>query len=78
MTRIQLSQTKVQLENTRKQVDVGNLPELSAAQIESQYATDSSNLITAETNTKQMLLQMKALLQLNADVDFDIAPVLLI
>jgi outer membrane protein len=75
LARIQLSQTKVQVENTRKQVEVGNLPELSAAQIESQYATDSSNLITAETNTQQLLLQMKALLQLGADADFDIAPV---
>ena len=61
VARIQLSQTRVQLENTRKQVDVGNLPELSAAQIEAQYATDSSNLITAETNARQLLLQMKHL-----------------
>lgn len=72
---VQLSQTKVQLENTRKQVEVGNLPELSAAQIEAQYATDSSNYINAETTAKQMLLQIKALLQLNAAADFDIASV---
>ena len=75
IAKIQLSQTRVQLENTRKQVEVGNLPELSAAQIESQYATDSSNLITAETNAEQLLLQMKALLQLDAAADFDIASV---
>ena len=72
---IQVAQTRAQLESTRKQVDVGALPELNAAQLESQLATDSSNLISAETSAQQLLLQLKALLNLDAAADFDIASV---
>lgn len=72
---IQVDQTKSQLENTRKQVDAGALPELNAAQVESQLATDSSNLIAAQTSAQELLLQLKALLNLDAAADFDIASV---
>jgi outer membrane protein len=72
---IQVAQTKSQLESTRKQVDAGALPELNAAQVESQLATDSSNLIAAETSARELLLQLKALLNLDAAADFDIASV---
>ena len=67
-----LVQTISQLESTRKQVDAGKLPELNAVNMESVLASDSSNLIGAETSAQQSLLQMKALLNLNADVSFDI------
>ena len=66
-------QTKAQLESTRKQVDAGKLPELNAVNLESILATDSSNLIAAETTAQKSLLMMKALLNLEADVAFDIA-----
>lgn len=72
---IQVNQTRSQLESTRKQVDAGSLPELNAAQIESQLATDSSNLIAAETSAKELLLQLKALLNLDAAAAFDVAEV---
>lgn len=72
---IQVAQTKSQLESTRKQVDAGSLPEINAAQVESQLATDSSNLVAAQTSAKELLLQLKALLNLDAAVDFDIASV---
>lgn len=72
---IQVAQTRSQLESTLKQVEAGKLPELSAAQLESQLATDSSNLINAETSAQQLLLQTKALLNLDAAADFDIASV---
>jgi outer membrane protein len=65
-------QTKAQLESTRKQVDAGKLPELSAANLESELAADSSSLITAETATQRSLLQMKALLNVDAGFPFDI------
>ncbi len=48
---------------------------MNAAQLESQLATDSSNLISAETSAQQLLLQLKALLNLDAAADFDIASV---
>jgi len=65
-------QTRSQLESTRKQVDAGKLPELNAVNLESVLASDSSSLISAETNARQALLQMKALLNLDAGVSFDI------
>ena len=73
LAKIQVKQVQAQLENTRKQVDVGKLPELNAAQLEAQLASDSSGLITAETTAYQLLLQMKALLNLDAATQFDIA-----
>jgi len=72
VSNIQLEQTKSQLENTRKQVEAGKLPELNAAQLEAQLATDSSTLITNESSAQQFLLQLKALLNLDAGAPFDV------
>ncbi|HVZ57674.1 MAG TPA: TolC family protein [Chitinophagaceae bacterium] len=72
LSRIQVSQDQKQLESTRLQVDAGKLPELNAAQLESQLATDSANLVTSEANAAQLLLQLKALLYLDAALPFDI------
>ncbi|HEX7844434.1 MAG TPA: TolC family protein, partial [Chitinophagaceae bacterium] len=69
---VQVTQTINQLETTRKRVDAGALPELNAAELEAQLARDSSGLITAETTAQQFLLQMKALLNLDAATPFDI------
>ena len=69
---MQVEQTKAQLENTRKRVDAGVLPELNAAELEAQLARDSSSLVTAEASVQQFLLQMKALLNLDAGASFDI------
>lgn len=67
-----VEQTKSQLESTRKQVTAGKLPELNAVNLESVLASDSSNLISAQTLAQQSLLQMKALLNLDAASSFDI------
>lgn len=72
LVRIQVQQTKAQLESTRKQVDAGKLPELSAANLESVLATDSANLISAETSVMQLTLQLKALLNLDAAIAFEV------
>lgn len=71
--KIQVSQTAKQLESTRLQVERGKLPELNAAQLESQLATDSASLVTSESNAAQLLLQLKALLYLDASLPFDVA-----
>jgi outer membrane protein len=68
-----VQQTKSQLETTRKQVDAGKLPELNAVNLESILASDSSSLISAEILAKQSLLQMKALLNMDAGLPFEIA-----
>ena len=70
---VQVETTLEQLNNTRKRVDAGVLPELSAAELEAQLSRDSSSLITAETSVLQFILQMKAVLNLDAGFPFDIA-----
>ena len=72
LAKVKVAQTISQLESTRKQVDAGKIPELNAVNLESVLATDSSNLITAQTTAEQSLLQLKALLNLDAAASFDI------
>jgi len=72
ITRVQIGTTIEQLTNTRKRVDAGVLPELNAAELEAQLSRDSSNLITAEASVQTFILQMKALLNLDAGAAFDI------
>jgi len=72
IARIQLDQTGSQLERVNKQVSAGTLPELNQVQLEAQYATDSSNLVTAESSVNQYLLQMKILLNLDPGNPFDV------
>jgi outer membrane protein len=72
LIKVQIGTTTEQLNNTRKRVDAGALPELNAAELEAQLSRDSSNLITAEASVQQFILQMKALLNLDAGVAFDI------
>lgn len=72
VSEIQIQQTRAQLENTRKLVNAGSLPELNAVQLEAQLANDSANLVTAQGSVAQSLLLLKALLNLDAATSFDI------
>jgi outer membrane protein len=72
ISKVQISQTRYQLDNTQKLVDAGSLPELNLAELEAQLATDSSALITAQGTETQSLLLLKSLLQLDAGVAFDV------
>lgn len=72
LAKVKISQTASQLENTRKRVDAGVLPELNAATLEAQLAIDSSDYYAATTSAQQFLLQMKALLNLDAAQPFDV------
>ncbi|MBN9300089.1 MAG: TolC family protein [Filimonas sp.] len=69
---VQIGQTKSQLDDTRKRVDAGALPELNLAELEAQLATDSTNLITARTNFDLNVLQLKAVLNLDAAAPFEV------
>lgn len=69
----QIDLTKQQLDLTNKQVQAGSLPELNAAQLESQLSTDSSTLITNQATMNQNKLQLLALLDLSADQPFDVS-----
>ena len=72
ISEIQVEQTKQQYNITKKKVDAGALPELNLAEIESQLATDSSNLITAKSTYDINLLSLKALLNLDAALPFEV------
>jgi outer membrane protein len=72
LSKIQVQLTLSQLESTQKQVEAGKLPELNSAQLEAQLATDSSSLISAQASAEQFVLQLKALLNLDAAIPFDV------
>ena len=69
---VQMQKTKDQLENTRKLVKAGSLPELNAAQLEAQLAQDSSALVTAKSTSNTAIYNLKALLALDVSTPFDI------
>jgi len=69
----QIELTTNQLGLTRKQVEAGAVPELNAAQLASQLATDSSTYITNVTTMEQNKLQLLALLNLSADAPFEVS-----
>lgn len=68
----QLKQSQTQLELTRKQVKTGSLPELNAAELESQVAQDSSSYITAVSTIQQNVLSLKAYMSLDAAAPFEL------
>jgi len=69
---VQAAQTMEQLVITRKRVDAGSVPELNAAELEAQLARDSATIVTAESTYRLNLLQLKALLMLDAGTPFEI------
>lgn len=58
----QVSLSDAQLAQTRAFADAGRLPELNVAQLESQLATDSANLINVIASYNSSLLDLKTLL----------------
>jgi outer membrane protein len=72
LAEVQVALSKANYESTRKQVDAGKLPELNAANLESILASDSSALIAAQVQANQLLLQMKALMNMDPAFAFDI------
>lgn len=69
---VAVQQTLQSLDNTRKRVEAGSLPELNLAELEAQLARDSSTLITALASIQQSTLQLKAILNLDAASSFEI------
>lgn len=72
ITKIQIAQTKAQYDITKRKVDAGALPELNLVELESQLATDSSNLISAQTTFQQNVLLLKTLLSIDMAAPFDV------
>lgn len=72
ISEVQLSQSQEQLRNTNALVRAGTVPELNSLQLQAQVATDSANLIQAQSSYRQAVIQMKALLNLPQDTPFSI------
>jgi len=72
VSQVQLDQTHEQLINIEKQVNAGSLPELNLAEMQTQLANDSANVISSRANYTLALLQLKALLNIDAAEWFDI------
>jgi outer membrane protein len=72
VARLQLKLSQDQLQLTLKQVQAGTLPELNAAELESQVAQDSSNYVTDKSNTIQAVLSLKAYMDLDAATPFEV------
>ncbi|HVI48333.1 MAG TPA: TolC family protein [Chitinophaga sp.] len=66
----QVSTTRSNLENTKKLVIAGSVPESNQADLEAQLAQDSTSLVTAQNNVTLSILQMKAYLNLGFDIPF--------
>ncbi len=69
---LQLHLSQNQLELTHKQVIAGTLPELNAAELESQVAQDSSTYIIDKSNVVQDILQLKGYMDLDAAIPFEV------
>lgn len=65
ISRNQVSLSQAQLDQTRAFANAGRLPELNVAQLESQLANDSANLITAIANYNAAVLDLKTLMNLD-------------
>ena len=72
IAKVQIQQTVAQLENIRKQVKAGALPELNASELEAQLARDSSTYISAKATYQQNVILLKALLNLDMVTPFEI------
>jgi len=70
---VAVQQTLNNLENTRKRVDAGALPELNLAELEAQLATDSTGLITQQASVRANILQLQAILNQDASQSFEVA-----
>src|SRR3569833_295292 len=71
--KVQIQQTTSQLNNTRKLVDAGSMPELNAAQLEAQLATDSTTYITEQGNAEQSRINLMGLLNLDASTPIEVS-----
>lgn len=68
----QVSLSKAQYDQTKKFVEVGRLPALNAAQLESQLANDSATLINSIAAYNSAILDIKALLNLNFATSYEV------
>lgn len=69
---VQFQQTSNQLDMTSKMVAAGTLPPLNESQLQAQLALDSSNLISAKGAVTTNILNLKALMNVDAGAPFEL------
>ena len=69
---VQIAQRLTQIDVTKKQVAAETVPMLNLISLEAQLATDSSNLISSKTTFDQNVLLLKAMLNLDAALPFEV------
>ncbi|MES1218802.1 MAG: TolC family protein [Bacteroidota bacterium] len=72
ISEVQVQQSIDQVNITNKQVNAGSLPELNLLELQTQLASDSTTLITAQSNYTLSVLQLKALLFISAEQPFEV------
>jgi len=72
LAKTKLELTRQQLENTRRLVVAGAVPELNAAELETQYATDTSAIISAQQSFDTQVLTLKVAMNLDPAVPFEL------
>lgn len=73
ISEVQMNQSGSQLENTRKLVNAGSVPELNAIQLEAQHAKDSAALLQAQALIEQAMINLKAYMNYDFSLPFEIA-----
>jgi len=73
VARNQADITKLQVERTKKLVDVGNLPKGNLLDIQAQFASEGVNVVNAENNLSLTSLNLVQLLNLDTIANFSIA-----
>ncbi|MCD6013777.1 MAG: transporter [Flavipsychrobacter sp.] len=68
----QVKLTQEQYKQTKAFADAGRLPELNVAQLESQLATDSANLVNSIAGYNSAILDLKTLLNLDFATSLDL------
>lgn len=68
----QVALSQQQLSQTLRFADAGRVPQINVSQIKSQLATDSASLITAISDYTASLLDLRALLNLDFEVSFEV------
>ncbi len=69
---LRLGTTQSQERRVNRQVEIGSLPLTNQLQIRQQLANDELEVIRAENNLELSVLQLKQLLQISAEVNFDV------
>jgi len=64
--------TREQLQNTKRLVQAGSVPELNAAELEAQFATDTASFIYAQQTLQTNMLALKVILNLDPAAPFDL------